>query len=551
MIKTRFALLATVAPVAFDTGYMPTTPEAVRAAKQNHATDPTNGDAMLRYAPDMAAMLDYWDLTDTIVDGVDAMRLAGEKFMPRFTDEDDSDYQNRLKCVKMTNVYRDAVEGLASKPFEQEVSVAKDDDKEPPEQVTDFIEDVDGSGNNLTVYASQTFFNGINSAIHWIFVDHPPVNPNVRSVADAKATGARPYWSHVIGRNVREAKVKVINGKETLTYVRIYEPGTPDHVRVFTRDDNGVVRWELYQKTNDWRDMPDGTGRTQFHQLADAEGTGIVTIGRIPLVPFITGRRDGRTFKLLPAMRDAADLQKNLYQNESALEWNKRLGAYSMLSGNGVKPEKNADGSIKKLAVGPNRVLYAPPDGNGEHGSWSYVQPSAEIMKFLKEDINETIKELRELGRQPLVATMSITTIQAGQAAGKAKSAVGAWALALKDALENAMVLTCLFLGIRPDVYDPTIAVYTDFDEFTEGKDLEDLNTMRENGDLSQETLWEEKKRRRVLSDEFDPERERKRLLEETPGDDGDDTSDINDPPPNDPDNPPVPANPGNGNRNE
>lgn len=529
-------LLASVAPRAFDNGpplpgeggslgYMPTTPEAVQAARRHREADPSNGDAMLAYARDMAAMLDYWDLTDTIVDGVDAMRDAGEKFMPRFVDEDSTDYNNRLKCVKMTNVYRDAVEGLASKPFEQEVTLGKDDETDPPEQMVEFIEDVDGAGNNLTVYAGQVFFDGINSAIHWIFVDHPPINPNIRNVEDAKKSGARPYWSHVIGRNVRAAKVKIINGKETLIYVRIYEPGDVDHVRVFIRDDNGVVRWELYERKNEWRDMPDGTGRTQFFQLEGSDGAGIVTIGRIPLVPFITGRRDGRTFKLLPAMRDAADLQKNLYQNESALEWNKRLGAYSMLSGNGVRPDKNADGTIKKLAVGPNRVLYAPPNGNGEHGSWEYVQPDASIMTFLKADITDTIRELRELGRQPLVATMSITTIQAGQAAGKAKSAVGAWALSLKDALENAMVLTAMFLGINTDDYDPVVAVYTDFDEFTEGKDLDTLTSARKNKDISQETFWSELKRRRVLSDEFNAEQESERLLKETPNGDGIDTN--------------------------
>ena len=523
------ALLMTATPRAFDTGtaYMPTTPEAVQAAKQHHTSDGTNGDAMLARSADSAAMLEYWDLTDTIVDGVNAMRLAGERYLPKFTDEESKDYDYRLKCVKMTNVYRDAVEGLASKPFEQEVALAKDDNKGAPPEVETFIEDVDGAGNNLTVFASATFFNGINSAIDWIFVDHPPINPTVRSRADAKATGARPYWSHVLGRNVLEARAKVINGKETLTYVRIYEPGKPDHVRIFTRDDNGVVRWELLVKKADWRDVEGG--RTQF----DSEAGGIVTIGRIPLVPFITARRDGRTFKLFPAMRDAADLQVNLYQSESGLEFAKKLTAYPMLAGNGVRPMMEADGkSVKKLAVGPGRVLYAPPDNGGNAGSWTYVEPSAQSLEFLAKDIDATIKQLRELGRQPLVATMGITTIQAGMAAGKAKSAVGTWALSLKDALENAMVLTCLFMGVNVATYDPVLSVYTDFDEFTEGKDLDALAAARSNGDLSQETYWSEMKRRRVLSDEFDPETERARLLKEVPGDDGDDTKDINDPEP-------------------
>lgn len=514
----RTALLTTTTLVAFDTGYMPTTPAAVEAARRGHTA--IQNDAILKRSTDSAAMLDYWDQTDAIVDGVKAMKLAAEMFMPRFEEEPDGDYKNRLKCAKMTNVYRDAVEGLASKPFEQEVSLAKDENTDPPEELNEFAEDVDGSGNNLTTFASTVFFNAINSAIHWIFVDMPPVDPSIRSRADQKARGGRPYWSHVLGRNVLEAKAKVIGGKETLTYVRVYEPGAPECVRIFRRDDAGNVTWELWEKTNTERDYPEG-GKTFF---APKE-KGAVTIGVIPMVPFMTGRRDGRTFRLFPSMSDAADLQVNLYQNESALEWNKRIGAYSMLTGNGVKPERDAEGNPKKLAIGPNKVLYSPPDGSGSHGEWKFIQPEASVMDFLARDIKETITQLREISRQPLVATMSITTVQAGQAAGKAKSAVGAWALGLKDALENAMVLTCKFASIATEAYDPTVYIYTEFDEFTEGKDLDALGTAVSAGKISDQTYRHELKRRRVLSDEFDEDEEVARLLKQVPSDDGVDTA--------------------------
>ena len=487
------------------TGYMPTTVEAVQAARDNHIGAAMEADVMLRRSRDSAAMLDYWDQTDAIVDGIAALRMGGEKWMPRFPDETAQDYAFRLKCTKLTNVYRDTVEGLASKPFAQEVSLVDDDNISVPEPLAEFIEDVDGSGNNLTIFAGATFFNGINSAIDWIFIDYPPVDPSVRTLADQKAASIRPYWSHVLGRNVLEPRSKMIGGTETLTYLRLFEPGVPDHVRVFERDDNGNVHWTLYAKTNDWRDIEGG--RTQFAPVDE----GVVTIGIIPLVPFITGRRDGRSFKLFPAMRDAADLQIELYQEESALKWNKKLGAYSMLTGNGVNPGKNPDGTPKKIATGPGRVLYAPPSGDGKHGEWKFIQPEAQVMKFLADDVKDTIAQLRELGRQPLTAQSgNLTVITTAVAAGKAKSAVGAWALMLKDTLENAMLITAKWMAIND--YEPTVAVYTEFDEFLDGKDLDTLDADRDRGDISQETLWEEKKRRGVYGAEFTAERERERL---------------------------------------
>lgn len=515
--KLMFIDVGPVYPRAFDNGYMPTTPDTVQAAKQFHNANSTLHDVMLRRSVDSAAMLEYWDLTDTIVDGVNAMRLAGEAYLPKFTDEQDTDYQYRLKCTKLTNIYRDTVEGLTSKPFEEEVALAVDENKTVPPEVETFQEDVDGSGNNLTMFASATFFNGINSALHWIFVDHPQVDPNIRNRAQEKAAGIRPYWSHVLARNVLDPRSKVINGKETLTYMRIFEPGKPDHIRVFERDDTGVVRFELFEKLETWRDAEGG--RTQFHSIE----TGVVSIGVIPLVPFVTGRRDGRSWKLFPAMRDAADLQIELYQQESGLKFIKTLAAYPMLAANGIKPQMEADGKTpKKLAVGPGRVLYGGADASGNVGSWSFVEPGSQSMKFLAEDIKETASQLRELGRQPLTVA-NVTVINSARGASKAKSAVKQWALGLKDALENAMVMTCAFLNIKAETYDPTVNVYVEFDEFMDGKDLESLDADRDRKDISQETLWEEKKRRGVYSPEFTAEREKKRLLAELPGD-GDDT---------------------------
>jgi len=534
----RAALSATTLPLAFDNAPVATynpTPGDVAAARQARSTTTVNEDVMLRRSKDSAAMVEYWDLTDAIVDGIGALRAEGPKYLPKFADKDDESYKSRLKQTKLTNIYRDTVEGLASKPFEEECSLGEDDQKEPPEQLLEFAENVDGSGNNLTIFSAATFFNGINSAIDWIFVDMPKADPTIRSVADANRAGLRPYWSHVLGRNILDVQSAVIGGNEILTFIKILEPGSPDHIRVFVRDPNGVISWSLYEKRDQWRDYELG-GRTQFHPIDE----GTMTIDVIPLVPFATGRRDGRSWRYFPAMRDAADLQIELYQQESALKWIKTLSAYPMLSGNGVKADVDEQGKPKKLAIGPARVLYAPPNGDGQHGEWLYVQPNADVLTFLANDVQNTIKELRELGRQPLTAQSgNLTVITTAVAAGKSKSAVKAWALNLKNALENALLITCNFMAIKIDDYDAVVNVYTEFDEFLDGKDLDALAAARKNGDLSQETYWEELRRRSVLQADFDPEIERERLLAETPGD-GVDTGNINDPPPNDPE--PMPA---------
>lgn len=494
-------------------------------------------DDLAKRSNDSAAMVDYWDKTDDIVEGYDAIKRGEQKYLPKFPDENDDDYKFRLETTKYTNVYRDIVENLASKPFEEEISLPAE--ANAPEEIEKFLEDVDGAGNNLTAFAGDTFFNGINSAIDWIFVDYPSTDvTRIRTLADAKIDGIRPFWSHVLGRNVLEAKAQVIAGEEVLTYIRILEPGKPNHIRIFSRSEDGFIFWELYEEFNDKE-----KGKKAYRRV----GGGTLTIDEIPLVPFITGRRDGRSFKIRPVMRDAADLQIELYQQESALKYTKVLAAYPMLSGNGVKPALDAQGKPIKISVGPGRVLYAPPDGSGKSGSWAYVEPNANTLKFLAEDVKVTEQQLRELGRQPLTAQSgNLTVITTAVAAGKAKSAVGAWGLILKNALENALVITCKWLSIATETYDPEVKVYDDYDSFDgEGKDVEALNQMRTNGDLSQDTLWSEMKRRRILSAEFDIEKEKERLLDEIPADPNPLDTDPPAPEPGDPIPDPIPE-PGN-----
>ena len=516
----RAFLLSSVAFANGNLGYHMSAPATslstaplVAAAEALGAQD---GDEILKRAPDMACMVPYWDKTDAIVEGYDAIKAGAQLYLPSFAEEGNSEYATRLGLTKFTNIYRDIVESLAAKPFEEEITLQKSEESsKAPEQIVEFVEDVDGNGNNLTVFASLTFFNGINSAIDWIFVDYPIVDTNVvRTMADQKAAGIKPFWSHVLGRNVLEARTRLVNGKHMLSYIRVFEPGVTekDHVRIMERSDNGQVTWQLWVET-------DNSNQTTKRFVLEAEGA--LSIDEIPYVPFITGRRDGNSFKILPMMRDAADLQIELYQQESALKFIKTLAGYPMLAANGLKPDIDANGKPKTVRVKPMQVLYGVPDGRGNHGTWQFIEPSATSMKFLAEDIAETKKDLRELGRQPLTATSgNVTVITSAVAAGKARSAISACALVLKDTLENCLKITAKYMKLTE--YEPEVNVYNEFDNFADGgADLTELGNARRAGDISLETYWSELRRRKVLAPEFNAEAEREKLLKETPTVDG------------------------------
>jgi hypothetical protein len=463
-------------------------------------------------------MLPYWWKVHALVKGKAAVIEAREDFLPKFPEETEANYDNRLANAKYTNVYRDVLEGLATKPFEAMVTLIKTDEKVIPTELEEFVSNVDGSYTNLTVFSALTFFNGINDAISWIFIDHPEIPENLKgrpiSRAEAKQYKLSPYWTHVLAKNVLEVQTKVIGSQNVVNYIRIYEPsvdGLNDRVRVFERSDDNVVTWKLYRTVPTAQTIDD-------YAIIEKEGT--LSIKVIPLVPFITGRRDGNSWYFFPPMADAADLQVTLYQNETGLEYIKTLACYPMLAANGLKPPMSEDGkTVKKVSVGPMQVLYAPMDGNGKNGEWKFIEPTANSMEFLQKNIDKTKQDLRELGRQPLTALSSqLTTVTTSIAAGKGRSAVSAWALTLKDSLENALKISLMYMG-NVD-YDPEVNVYTGFDNVDgTDADIQELGSARERGDISRETYWGELKRRKVLSPEFNSVEEAKRLLSEVPSD--------------------------------
>lgn len=455
---------------------------------------------------DNRAMSLYWQLAGDIVDGAEAMRARHDIYLPKFPNENTTDYEFRWKNSKFTNVYRDVIENLASKPFEQEVTLIGDT---IPDAFTSFIEDVDGSGSHITTFAVDTFFNGINSALDWIWVDYSTIEPGarVRTIAEETALGLRPFWTHVLASNVLETRSRIINGKERLTYMRIVEH-EPDakYIRIMRADAN-IAAWELYRQVTDPK-----ASANKFEFVS----SGPITINEIPMVPFVTGRRKGRSWQFQPMLKDAADLQVELFQQESGLKNVEALAGFPMLTGTGVKPPLKGVGRnavVETLATGPQTTLYGGVN-DGVAGSWAFIAPPAEILKFLLDHVRETTNQLRELGRNPLTAQSgNLTVVTAATAAKKGNSAVQMWAFTLKNTLENALVLTGKWMNVDQSVYDPEVNVFTDFEIDGQEVDVANLIEMRKDRQISIKTFWREMQRRGVLSGEFDPEIEEAELL--------------------------------------
>lgn len=480
---------------------------------------------------DYLAMSAYWQMIADITAGTDAIRLGGEKYLPRFESETLAKYTARLATSKFTNIYLDIVENLSDRPFAEEVSLV-----ESTPTVDKLIENIDGQGNNLHNFSSTIFRNAIDYGVDWVFVDYTRTQPTTidasgkarrKSILEERQSGARPYWVRVSAQEMIAVYSAIVNGVEEFVHCRMKEVYTErvgyDEVEVTQiRELNREILYDEFgniQGLGDatyilWRENFEKAGNNKSVRSWQMADSGVVQIGIIPIVPVVIGERLGNSWRLIPSLKSVAYLQLEYYEQENGLKNVKKLTAFPMLTATGVQPEIDpATKAPMSVPVGPHAVLYGGYSEGGP-GTWAFIEPNAQTMVFLKDDLKELAKEMRELGRQPLTQSSSqITVTTSVSAASKGNAAIQRWALTLKDALETAFLYTAMWLN---ETVEATVNVSTDFDLGVKKDDgFDNVLAMRKNGDLSQKTTWAEARRRNILSDEFDSDLELTNLDEE------------------------------------
>ena len=503
-------------------------------------TDPTTRSSVF------AENADHWQMVSDLLDGAKAMRDKSTIYLPKLPGEPQDRYDFRLSHTKLTNVFSDIVENLAARPFSVEVTV----NEEAPEEITNFLEDVDGGGSTIHQFGGEMMHSGIAYGVHGVLVDYTnaPVKPGdrPRTIADEERLGVRPFWRHYPALSVIEAESDVINGQREFVSVRLaeskvvkegYSETTRRRVRILKRDNlemdtakparYGPPYWKLLEERRE---------KERSDKLVWVEiGTGRISIGKIPFVLYFTGRKkSGNSLSFRPPMKAAADLQLAVYRDESALDNVKARIAFPMLAADETTPDVDDNGNPKAIDVGPGCVLYSPT------GKWKILESSAQTMTFLKEDIKETLKELRELGRQPLTAQSgNLTVITTAFAASKGNSAILAWAINEKSALEECITFTGDWLKI--DASKVEVKMNLDFDTSYGGDDSFGHVLEMALGDkplISRNAALTEAKRRNILDSDYDADEDEEQIGKEEEDREGED-DDIITPPPGAQDVPP------------
>jgi hypothetical protein len=442
-------------------------------------------------------MKDSWRTIDDILAGPDAVRTGDRKgtYLPQYSGEGPTEYDRRRNAAPWRPEFVDILQTLSSKPFTKEIMLG--DNASP--RVKELTEDIDARGNNLTAFARGIFKGGIAKGLHAILVDYPSMAPGP-TVASERAAGVRPYWVSIAAEDIIALYTTFVGGREIVQHVRIKETiverdgfgeRTVNQVRVL---EPGL--WQL------WRQAENNGSWTMQEE-------GVLTLKEVPLALFWAGERKGEHF-VRPPLASLADMQMELYRALSRQDEVLTYAGSPMLQAKGMQ-----EGG--PLELGPKRVLYAPPALEGAQPEFSYIQPDAAVLTEIRESIEAIATDMRRLGMQPLTQKAGGVTATASSIEGaKAHSTVEAWALALKDVLEQALVFTSNWLG---ESETAEVTVNTDFSVVPYAQaPLDALTKARAARDISQRTYWDGLKRFDVLAPDFDADAEELAVAEELEG---------------------------------
>lgn len=462
------------------------------------------------------AMAPRWNLINALLGGTEAMRQAGEAYLPRYEKEKSKHYAARLERATLLNMLERTSDHLVGRALGKPPEPADD----VPDQIVELLEDVDGLGTGFQTFARNAFKAGLDKGFTHVLVDHPAVEQREgRTLEDDRRDALRPYWVHVPAESVIFAHAVVENGREVLDHVRIredevevsgWEEVLRRRIRVLRRQSleaegatRTVVTWELWEyeqeqgKKGEWKSI----------------GSGTMDIDEIPLVTFYT-QREGLCLSK-PPLLDLAYLNVAHWQSSSDQRNVLTVSRFPMLGISGALAE-DADGKLP-IEVGPHSYLHmADPQGK-----FYYVEHNGAAIKSGHEDLEQLKEEMASYGAEFLKKRPANEGVVARALdSAESLSALQVWVIDFRDALERCLGLTAKWMKLGDGV-DGGGSVELDHDDLglddVESEHLTALKDARAARDISRKTYLEELKRRRVLSPDFDAEEDAGELEGEAP----------------------------------
>lgn len=442
------------------------------------------------------ASCETWDKISAILGGTKAMRKAGTAYLPKWSQEEEVDYDFRRDQTTLFNATAKTVGNLAGKPFKEPMTFA-----DTPPDVQAWFENFDLSGRKIDVFALEVLNLAIAYGLTHVLTDYPTGASNATKEQE-KVSGARPYAIHVRANQVLGWKSATVGGVETLTQFRYMECVTVDDGEYGSKDIDQIRvlepgKWSTWQQR-----QAANSAAMEWYQVS----SGTTTRNEIALTTFYTLRTG--FMRADSPIEDLADLNIEHWQSSSdqrSILHVARVPILALIGIDGVE-----DGS--SLSVGAKTALKLP---SGADAKW--VEHSGAAIGAGRTDLLDTEERMRLMGAELLVKGPGrVSATQASLDTAQQQSWLASIAAQFEDFLDQVVESMALWVNI--DVTDSHVSVFKDFGvaDFDNSAMATILN-MRNAGVVSNETAFKEGQRRGLLDQDIEWEDEQARIANEPP----------------------------------
>lgn len=444
------------------------------------------------------AMDEAWGVTEPLMGGTAAMRKAGERLLPKWPNEDPAAYKARRDTATLFPAFRRTVSVMVGKPFSKELNLGDD----VPAMIKEWASDIDREGVSLHVFAAEMMAEALAYGVAGILVEAPkPIQPSGQIVTRAQqaAAGVRPYFVRVMHRQILGWRAESVNGARRLTQLRLAESATVDdgpygektveRVRVLTPGS-----WEVWEKA----ETKAANGEDQWSPV-DSGQTGLQLVPFVPLYGWRMGFMQGES-----PLLDLAHLNVKHWQSQSDQDTILHTARVPILAIVGADDKTS-------LTIGGSSAVNIPAGGDikwVEHSGAS-IDAGQKSLEALEEQMIQAGAELLVKKPGQRSATESQNDAEAN------KSDLQRITEGFEDSLDQALQIMADYANLGSGGH---VSLFKDFGAATlSDASAQLLVSMAQAGQISDETLIEEMKRRGILSPDVTAEEEAERIEAQGP----------------------------------
>lgn len=447
---------------------------------------------------DYGNMVQAWDINDALMGGTLYMRQLGESYLPRWPKEDKEDYQKRLAVATLLPAYEETINQNVGRVFAEPIQLGEN----VPDALREFAKDVDLEGSRLDVWAQAFFSLAMQYGLSHALVDYPRVDAEqVKTKADEKATGARPYVTMLNPRQVIGWKSKMVGGKVQLTALRIKE------VVVEDGDDFGQTKVEQIRLLT--------PGQVQIYRKATGDN---VQANWVLHEEWQTSRKDITLVTLYtkrtgfmcgsPPLLNMALLNVKHWQSQSEQDNILHVARVPILTVFGLEEGQ-------ELVIGSSSATQF---SDRQKQGLEYVEHTGTSIASGKESLTDLVEQMRQAGAKLLRTdnTSTKSVDQTSEEKMQEQSPLYTMATSLEDAIDNILQIMAEYIG---ESEGGNVDVRTELD--VESKEFDPpaalaIQSLRQGGDIRRVDAIKSLQKLNIIDADADPDVVLSELLTES-----------------------------------